>query len=80
MGKFKIPTFSSTTNKTVRFPNNKIDRVIKLFREKRALILLPLLRTRKRLRKQNPIPIPNCLCLTITVMRLRLKRKFKSAP
>ena len=27
MGKFKIPTVSSTTNKTVRFPNNKIDRV-----------------------------------------------------
>ena len=29
MGKFKIPTVSSTTNKTVRFPNNKIDRVDK---------------------------------------------------
>ena len=34
MGKFKIPTVSSTTNKTVRFPNNKIDRVDKAIQEK----------------------------------------------
>ena len=34
MGKFKIPTVSSTTNKTVRFPNNKIDRVDKAIQGK----------------------------------------------
>ena len=34
MGKFKIPTVSSTTNKTVRFPNNNLDRVDKAIQGK----------------------------------------------
>ena len=34
MGKFKIPTVSSTTNKTVRFTNNKIYRFDKAIQGK----------------------------------------------
>ena len=34
MGKFKIPTIPSTTNKTVRFPNDIIERVEKAIKGK----------------------------------------------
>ncbi len=34
MGKFKIPSIPSTTNKTIRFPNNVIDEVEKAIQGK----------------------------------------------
>ena len=36
MAKFKIPTTPSTTNKTIRFPNDVIEDVEKAIQEKNA--------------------------------------------
>lgn len=56
MGKFKIPTVSSTTNKTVRFPNNKIDRVDKAIQGEKGINIIAPTPYKKKIEETKPNP------------------------
>lgn len=90
MSRFKIPTVPPTTNKTIRFPNDLINKVENaicgktvLFRHLLLLLSKPLSKTSRKNKSSNLIKSVLAVCLphikTVAKNKSSLRKKSEGA-